>query len=161
MLEFPIIDPSSILPQSRRRAYSDSTKVLSRPFFRRLGSPPPNCFSPPFSHTPLSTIEARVPLSTPPEEDVSTPPSSDCSIFGSPPRKGMPIPGSPGSPSLSRYAGIVVGSPLGSGPLNGQHLTSVDLSPACSSDNLCGELIFWGLQNFVTGNPKIMSISRL
>lgn len=132
------LDPP-LPPQPRRRAYSDSTK--SRPMFRRLASPPPiYCPLSPFNQTPLETIEAKVPLCSSPKDyylhslEVGSPPtkaSSPISVASSSP--------TPGSPSLSRYAGMVVGSPLGLGPLNGQHLPSLDMSPACSMDSIPSE----------------------
>ena len=136
------VDPQ-LPPQARRRAYSDSTKIGFRPIFRRLASPPPlYCPLSPHHSTPLETIEAKVPLGahTTVTENL---PNSHPEVGGSL-KKGL-CPNSlaspaPGSPPLSRYAGMVVGSPLGLGPLNGQHLPSVehlpsaDMSPTCSLD---------------------------
>ncbi|KAF2367362.1 hypothetical protein FHG87_001877 [Trinorchestia longiramus] len=144
-------------PQARRRAYSDSGKPMLRPLFRRLASPPPMlCPLSTLPSVPLTTIEAKVPLETPrPTPSIPIPTRNDAyETFevGSPPAKGAsPVSlasnlAAPDSPSLSRYAGMVVGSPLGLGPLNGQHLTALDHSPACSTDNISA-----------TGSPTLMS----
>ena len=166
--------PQELLPQSRRRSYSDSARPGFRNGFRRLISPPPQHSSmwPPF--TPLTTIEAKVPLKTPPSEHSYLTPSSTppdnltpdtpssrgtlCRSVTSDLPQGRPIPGrnipakvtapiaiagtSPvsGSPPHSRYAGMVVGSPLGSGPLNGTHLPSLELGIDSNADSNLGKL---------------------
>lgn len=89
----------------RRRAYSD---VQPRPpRFRRNG-----------------TV-------SPPQFDLKSTPTTPCIPFGRPggdAAGGIPVPR-----SSNPYAGMVVGSPLGSGPLNGSALPLLALAPSMGS----------------------------
>lgn len=140
-LQLSMSGVTDLVPVSRRRAYSDprQKKSIKLPLRKRTGSPP---------HL---RIKDSLCVPRPPGSPTSSgygscttlPEGVQCQFFNAPlytrgdTSYGDTSPRSPRSPHSSNiFAGIVVGSPLGSGPLNGTPLNNSGLSPVSETSVL-------------------------